>query len=153
MFGRYGFPSMSAAIRMSPEEYERHQARVMGAAGRECPEQPKAKATPRPKAESPLEIEFARQLAAAGIDMTRELRPLEDRKFRIDFAIPDRKIGIEIEGAVHRIKGRWKSFHERHALLTLNGWTVLYAHREVIVDGRALAWLKQLLSTGDRRSR
>jgi len=34
---------LSAVIRMTPEEYERHQARVKGATGRECPEQPKAK--------------------------------------------------------------------------------------------------------------
>lgn len=136
---------MSAAIRMSPEEYERHQARVKGSQGRECPEQPKAKPTPKPKAESPLEAEFARQLAEAGIEMIREHKPIPGRRFRLDFADVAAKVGVEIQGRVHRVESKWLADQEKLNLLQLEGWVVLHVCREHIKDGKALEWLKQLI--------
>ena len=136
---------MSAAIRMTPEEYERHQARVKGATGRECPEQPKAKPAKKLRTESPLEAEFARQIAAAGIEMEREFRPIPGRKFRLDFAIPSRKLAVECEGRVHRIKERWLADLERRNLLQLDGWIVMYVCREQIFSGEAIGWLKQMM--------
>ena len=139
---------MSAAIRWTPEELERYRARRRAESGRECPEQPKAKSVKPPRAESPLEIEFARQLADAGIEMEREHRPIPGRKFRLDFADVAAKIGVEIQGRVHRVESKWLADQEKLNLLQINGWAVLHVCREHIFEGKALDWLKQLRVTG-----
>ena len=89
--------------------------------------------------------QFARQIAAAGIEMEREFRPIPGRKFRLDFAIPSRKLAVECEGRVHRIKERWLADLERRNLLQLDGWIVMYVCREQIFSGEAIGWLKQMM--------
>lgn len=82
---------------------------------------------------SNLEEAFAqhwRTLTPPGMAQpVREYVPLPGRKYRIDFAFVDRKVGVEIDG------GEYKSRGGRHAgaadkeklnLLTLAGWRILH---------------------------
>lgn len=98
---------------------------------------------------SAIEESMAQQIKAAGLQAPiREYTPLPDRKFRLDFAWPwppPRQFGLEVQGAVHRIKGRWKAESERRALLLLAGWRILEVNGDDVRSGRALKWLIKLL--------
>ena len=111
------------------------------------PDKPKpAKAPKGPKkARSPAEEHLALALQAAGLTPVRQHRYLLDRKFAADFAWPDIKVALEVDGAVHRIKGTFKASFERAYLLTMDGWTVLHVGREQVMDGTALEWINNLL--------
>lgn len=101
---------------------------------------------------SAIEETMALQIRAAGIRApVRQHKPLALRKFRMDFAWPELRVGVEVQGAVHRIKGRWKGESERRALLQLAGWRVLEVNRDDIKSGRALTWLQQLLRQEETR--
>jgi very-short-patch-repair endonuclease len=76
----------------------------------------------------------------------RQHAPLEDRKFRIDFAWPDRMIGLEVDGAVHRIKGSFKQSFERNYQLMLLGWTVLHVGGDEVRKGIAIQWIQNILT-------
>lgn len=76
---------------------------------------------------------------------TRELVFLPDRKYRLDFAFPQQKIGVEVQGMVHRIKGRFKADIEKRALAMLNGWRILEVSGTEVRNGKAIEWLKTLL--------
>lgn len=91
------------------------------------------------------EDEFAAQLEDAGIAYRREYRFVPGRKFRFDFAFPDRQIAVEIDGAVHRIKVRFHSDREKGNLAILHGWRVLHVGPDAVRDGRALEILRQLV--------
>lgn len=45
------------------------------------------------------------------------------RMFRLDFALPDRKLYIEIDGSVHKHKDRQARDERRNQMLTERGWT------------------------------
>lgn len=70
---------------------------------------------------------------------------LEHRKFRFDRAWPQIKFAVEVDGHVHRIKSRFDSDREKHALALLAGWTVLHVTGHHIRSGQAITWLKALL--------
>jgi len=91
------------------------------------------------------EIAFADQLDAEGIPYLCEYRFAEGRKFRFDFAFPAKKIAVEIDGMVHRIRVRFLADREKGNLAILYGWRVLHVGSDAVRDGRALAILKQLL--------
>lgn len=76
----------------------------------------------------------------------RNLVFLEGRKFEIDFAWPQWKVGIEIDGHVHRIQERFNSDIEKHALALLAGWTIMRIGGRDIRSGRAFTWAEQLLA-------
>lgn len=68
------------------------------------------------------------------------------RKFRLDIAWPDHKIGVEIQGGGwsrgrhHRPKGYRKDC-EKQALAMLEGWRILHIVPEQIGSGEAIEWL------------
>jgi very-short-patch-repair endonuclease len=105
----------------------------------------RAARTPSKSNGSRWEIEFAFQLARAGIAFEREYRFIADRRFRADFAFPAQRVAIEIDGAVHRIKKRFHSDREKGNLATLHGWRVLHVTRHDVLDGTALALALELL--------
>lgn len=78
-------------------------------------------------------------------DYKIEFQPLPPRKWKLDFAWPDVKIAIEVQGSVHRIKAKFKRDIEKRAELMLAGWEVLEVDGEAIQDGAALGWIKRLL--------
>ena len=142
-----------AVLRWTTQEldaYTRRMAGLVAAAPLQiAPTAPKAH---RPeKARSELEVEMERQLLAAGIPFVAEFKPLENRRFRIDFALPDHMIGVECEGAVHRIKSRWSAFPERHHLLSQAGWRMVYVGRPQIMSGQALDWVRECMGKHNDR--
>jgi very-short-patch-repair endonuclease len=80
----------------------------------------------------------------------REFLPIEGRRFRIDFAWPDRRIALEVQGGNwsggrHTRAGALNAEYEKVNLLVLAGWRVLLVSPEHIQRGQALAWLRELL--------
>lgn len=100
-----------------------------------------------PKVKGPSELEVMLELQILGSALPAPLREFEafdDRKFRLDFAWPERRIGVEVQGMVHRIKGRFGADIEKRALHMLAGWRVLEVSRKEIKSGAAIEWLLRL---------
>lgn len=98
---------------------------------------------------SKLEIALLAQIEAESLPKPHcEYRWHPTRKWRLDFAWPQegRSVGVEVQGMVHRIKARFKADIEKRAELLLAGWRVLEVDGDSIRDGRALAWVKRLLT-------
>ncbi len=57
----------------------------------------------------------------------REYRPLEHRRYRIDFAFPEEKLAIEFDGYRHHGFSRegFRKGLERQNLLVMDGWRML----------------------------
>ena len=95
--------------------------------------------------QSDIEAMFALQLRTTDIPTpVRNCVFLTDRKLELDFAWPDLKLGVEIEGAVHRIRERFHGDIEKHALALIHGWTVLRVDGRSIRNGKAIEWFEQL---------
>lgn len=72
------------------------------------------------------------------------------RKFRFDFACPDRRIAIEIEGGAwtygRHVQGDgYFCDMEKYNLAVVEGWRVLRYTQEQAMDGRMLEDIKMLL--------
>lgn len=123
------------ALRMSEEQFQALQ-------NRRKPKPKEAKA----KAPSQIEELLALHIEQAGLPApVREHHHIPGRKFRIDFAWPDRKLGVEVQGNVHRIKERFEADITKRALGMMAGWRILEVSGRAIRDGRAIEWLKDLL--------
>jgi very-short-patch-repair endonuclease len=68
------------------------------------------------------------------------------RKYAFDFCWQDRMLAVEIDGSVHRIKGRFRGDLERHNLAQLLGWRVLRFSPDDVKSGRALGVLEALFA-------
>src|SRR3972149_4788558 len=100
----------------------------------------------RGRAVSAIEEDMARQIKLAGLPVPQsQFKAIPGRKFAMDLAWPDRKIGLEVQGMVHRIKGRFKQDIEKRALLMFAGWRVLEVGGDEVRNGKALEWTKRLL--------
>jgi len=72
------------------------------------------------------------------------------RRWRFDYAIPDKKIAIEIEGGVwisgrhNRASGFLKDM-EKYNTATILGWRVLRFTPEEFANGEAFKYIKELL--------
>ena len=73
---------------------------------------------------------------------------LPDRDFELDYAWPEVKVAVEVQGMAHRIKGKWKRDIEKRALALLAGWRVLELDGDSVRSGRGLEWLRALLAKG-----
>lgn len=71
---------------------------------------------------------------------------MDGRDFELDFAWPGLKVAVEVQGGVHRIKGKFGRDIEKRALAMLAGWKVLEVDSASIKDGRAIDWVKRLLA-------
>lgn len=97
--------------------------------------------------ESKLERRMSQQIEDAKLPVPRRNHfPILGRDFELDFSWPDRKLAVEVQGMPHRIKGKFKADIEKRALCLLAGWKVLEVDGASIKDGRAIEWLKELLS-------
>ena len=67
------------------------------------------------------------------------------RNWRIDLAFPDRKLAIEVDGGVHRIKGRFLSDIEKSNALTLLGWRLIRVTPRMVETKEALHVVRQAL--------
>lgn len=70
----------------------------------------------------------------------------ETRNWRIDVAAPELKIGIEVDGAAHRIKNRYLDGLPRHNALMFAGWTYLRVLPSEVRSGEALALVQAFLA-------
>lgn len=73
-----------------------------------------------------------------------------DRKWRFDFAWPDRMIALEVEGGTRR--GGRHNRHEgfendcvKYNTAALDGWRVLRVTSDMVRDGRAVELVKKVL--------
>lgn len=80
----------------------------------------------------------------------REYRFFESRRWRIDFAWPDLKVAVEIEGGTHtggrHVRGDgFEKDCEKYNCLSEMGWRLFrYTSRQVL-DGRAIEQMKRIL--------
>jgi very-short-patch-repair endonuclease len=103
-----------------------------------------------PKIGSPGEEEFALHCRIYHIEVEREYRFHDTRHWRFDFAIPDKKIGIEIEGGSwtrgrHNRGGGFEQDCVKYNTAVLLGWRVLRFTTGMVSSGRAIADTRALL--------
>lgn len=95
-----------------------------------------------------LELTMQLAIRAEKLDagMVREFAFHPDRKWRFDFAWPQRKWALEVEGGTwsggrHTTGKGFQDDCEKYAAAALAGWRVLRATSTQVKDGTALAWL------------
>lgn len=77
------------------------------------------------------------------------------RLWRWDFAWPEQRVAVEVQGGGHEGVGRTRGRHHRHrgysadceklAEGQLLGWVVLWATPEQVSSGQALEWVRRAL--------
>jgi hypothetical protein len=67
------------------------------------------------------------------------------RKFRADMCWPERKLIVEVKGAVHRIKGRYRRDIEREQVIFQLGYRLLQVTPQQVRNGEALKLIKEAL--------
>lgn len=130
------------APRLSPA-----QARRLGLA------LPAATAPEKGAAKSQLESWLAAQirlLLTGAPEPVREYRFHPHKKWKFDFAWPEVKLAVEIEGGVY-VQGRhsrgagFEADCAKYAEALLLGWRVLRVTRKHLKNGQALRWIEALL--------
>jgi len=105
-----------------------------------------APAAPAAKKPSLIVVRFEQQLIAHGFRTPeKEYYAIPGRDYRLDYAWVPEKVGVEIQGLQHRIKGRFKDDIEKRALHLVAGWRVLELDGRSIKEERSVAWLRALL--------
>lgn len=137
---------MGNGVRWSPDDLRDYERR-RDAALRDVSLAVAATAAAKPRdPESKLERRFTQQLTDNGITgYQRNYFFLPDRDLELDYAWAPIKLAVEVQGMAHRIKGNFERDIEKRALAMLSGWRVLEVSGTTIRDGRALAWIRQLL--------
>ena len=116
----------------------------------------------RSKAEANFENQIAIVMRASS-DMAIRAFELEfafhpTRKWRFDFAWPERKVAVEVEGVVFGKRGQGRhqtaiglsADCEKYNEALLLGWRVLRVTQVHIESGEAIKWLRHALRQGDR---
>jgi very-short-patch-repair endonuclease len=72
------------------------------------------------------------------------------RKFRFDYAWPEKSLALEVDGGVY-VQGRHtrgkgvENDMEKYNEAAVLGWCVLRVSPKHVNDGRALAWVQEML--------
>jgi very-short-patch-repair endonuclease len=104
-----------------------------------------------PRPGSKLEAEFALQVRANNLPPpSREHKFHPTRKWRLDFAWPDQKVGVEIEGGVwtggrHTRGAGFIRDADKHNAAQLQGWLLLRFTSDHLKDGTAMQHVKEAL--------
>lgn len=105
---------------------------------------------------SPLEDMLAFQIKAYRLPTpVRELVFARPRRWRFDFAWPERKLAAEVEGGMW-IRGRhqrptgFAADASKYNAATALGWRVLRFTSDMVEDGRAIDALRAVLREGGR---
>lgn len=104
---------------------------------------------PNPPADKPdrWPLVLRDQIVEAGLpEPFREFTWHPTRNFRADLCWPSKKFIVEVDGAVHRIKGKFLRDIERHYHLVKQGWVYVRVTPEMVRSGEALQWVKEFLS-------
>ena len=102
---------------------------------------------------SPLEQTLAWQIKAAGLPQPcPEYLAIPGRKFRFDFAWPEIKLLVEVQGGTF---AKSKTGHssglginrdcEKTVLAQLAGWRVFPLDEKHITSGKALVWIQEAM--------
>jgi very-short-patch-repair endonuclease len=91
------------------------------------------------------EEEFAFHCQVEKLTPEREYMFHPTRKWRIDFAWPDRMLAVEIESSVHRIKGRFAGDIDKYNALQKDGWTLLRYTAKMVHAGTAINDVLEIL--------
>jgi very-short-patch-repair endonuclease len=100
---------------------------------------------------SDLELRFLLLCRALELpEPVAEYRFCVHRRWRLDFAYPDLKVGIEIEGGIYsggrHVRGNgFERDCEKHNWLAFDGWTVFRFTSGMLETGAALVMLQQTL--------
>lgn len=81
-----------------------------------------------------------------------EFRFMPPRRFRFDFAWPERKVAIEVEGGTwsggRHVRGNgYEQDCRKYSEAAIRGWKVIRATGKMIKDGTAIELLKRALET------
>lgn len=105
---------------------------------------------------SKLNEDFEEQLVRGKIKYTwvREYRFAPPRRYRFDFAWPDQKIAVEIQGGTfsggaHSRGARQHNDFEKNNLAVLLGWRVIYGDTKMVKSGELLSLIKQIMENCD----
>lgn len=94
---------------------------------------------------------LAGQLRQAGLgEPAREYRFHDSRRWRVDFAWPEHKLAVEVEGLTHeggrhQRKAGFAADLEKYNTLELMGWTLLRFEQDAIKSGEAVRLIEQAL--------
>ncbi|MBL8474408.1 MAG: DUF559 domain-containing protein [Rhodocyclaceae bacterium] len=92
------------------------------------------------------EAEFHRRLVALGVpEWERNHRIDRSRRYEADFAWPDRKIAVEIDGQAHCIRTNMARDRRKDQWVRSIGWVLLRYCPEQVADGTAAAEVAELL--------
>jgi very-short-patch-repair endonuclease len=104
-------------------------------------------------AKSELEETLLLLIRAEGLpEPEREWRFHPTRRWRLDFAYPDKKIGIEVQGGIYtrgahsRGTGLERDY-EKYNQAQVLGWDVYQFSRKMIESGEAIETIKRVLES------
>jgi very-short-patch-repair endonuclease len=74
----------------------------------------------------------------------------DTRRFKLDFAWPDQKLGVEVNGGTwiksgHTTGGGLDRDYEKNNLCQLGGWRLLIFNKRMIEDGTAIETIKKAI--------
>jgi very-short-patch-repair endonuclease len=77
------------------------------------------------------------------------------RKWRFDFAWPDLKLAVEVEGQTwhagrHTRGSGFEKDCEKYAEAAILGWRVIRVTADMVVDGRGIGFVRRLLQSHDQ---
>ena len=83
----------------------------------------------------------------------REYRFAPPRRWRFDFAFPDAKVALEIEGGIwtagrHSRGAGMRDDMEKYNAAACAGWRVLRVHHDLVHNGQALQLVREALGVG-----
>lgn len=102
---------------------------------------------------STLEINLALQIRALKLPAPeREFYFMKPRRFRFDFAWPDRMVALEAEGGTwmngrHNRGAGYESDCLKYSEAAIRGWKVIRATGKMVNDGTAIELLRRALSS------
>ena len=100
---------------------------------------------------SSLEARLAWQITGAGLRAPDvEHRGIPGRKFRFDFAWPDRMLAVEVEGGTwiggrHTSGAGFRADCQKYNLAAMAGWRVLRFTADMIDSGEALKMITEAI--------
>lgn len=119
---------------------------------------PEPKPKPQPKPVRADTLTFAKQCYYAHLpEPVPEYIFHEQRKWRFDFAWPDHRLSIEVEGGAfmkggsrHTRGAGFRKDVEKYAEAVILGWRVLRVLPEHIENGQALTWAERALTDSNK---
>ena len=94
---------------------------------------------------SKLEADMAFQICAVKLPRYVHEWQFCQRRWRFDFAWPERKVALEVEGFGHHKLNRYLSDLEKYNEAAVLGFCVIRVTGAMVKDGRALAIIERAL--------